>query len=273
LLIHQSLDTAITWSLTTKFFYQTTALLLLVVAVPSLTALSPFRSLTHFKLFGLAVSLALYVHLPGLPLTATMVRLVVPLRSRVMALLSPFFTFEVHVAVMLPDCLDSHVYVSMVTVSAKVGLILTVTVALLVFVVSVLEVTVSSKVKDVSVVTLGATNEALGLLALVILMAGEEGVVLAQLKFRSVSLRPSAVLEPRSVTSVPTRRADAKLAIEAIGAVCGADGSSGLGVGDGVGVASGFGMSAGLQVLDGCGGVGPGNGDRGPYCLPSRKSP
>jgi hypothetical protein len=58
-----------------------------------------------------------------------------------------------------------------VTVSASVGLILTVTVALLDFVVSVLEVMVSSKVKEVSVVTFGARNVALGLLALVMLMA------------------------------------------------------------------------------------------------------
>jgi len=198
-----------------------------------------------------------------------------------MTLLSPFFTLEVHVAVMLPDCFDSQVYVSRVTVSAKVGLILTVTVALLVFVASVLEVTVSSKVKDVSVVTLGARNVALGLLALVMLTVAEEGAVFVQLKFRSVSLRPSAVLEPKSVTLVPTRRADAKLATEAIGAVCGVAGSSGLGLGEGVaegvaegvGVALGSGMSAGLQILDGDGGLGPGNGDRGPYCLPSRKSP
>ena len=122
-----------------------------------------------------------------------------------MALLSPFFTFEVHVAVMLPDCLDSQVYVFRVTVSARVGLIFTVTVALLVFVASVLEVMVSSKVNDVSVVTLGAMKVALGLLEFVMLIAGEDGVVLVQLKFKSVSLRPSAVLEPRSMTSVPTR--------------------------------------------------------------------
>lgn len=164
------------------------------------------------------------------------------------------------------------------TVSASVGLILTVTVALLDFVVSVLEVMVSSKVKEVSVVTFGARNVALGLLALVMLMAGLEGVVLVQAKFRSVSLRPEAVLEPSSVTSVPTRSADAKVAMEAIGAVWGVDGSegvSGLGEGEGVGVgvAFGSGISAGLQVLDGAGGVGPGKGERGPYCLPSRKSP
>lgn len=166
------------------------------------------------------------------------------------------------------------------TVSASVGLILTVTVALLDFVASVLEVMVSSKVKEVSVVTFGARKVALGLLALVMLMAGEAGVVLVQTKFRSVSLRPVAVLEPRSVTSVPTRSADAKVAMEAIGAVCGVDGSVGVsglgvgeGVGEGVGVAFGSGISAGLQLLDGAGGDGPGNGDKGPYCLPLRKSP
>jgi hypothetical protein len=41
------------------------ALLFLVVAVPALSALSPFKSLTHLTLVGLAVSLALYVHFPG----------------------------------------------------------------------------------------------------------------------------------------------------------------------------------------------------------------
>lgn len=85
------------------------ALLFLVVAVPALSALSPFKSLTHLTLVGLAVSLALYVHFPGCPLTATMVRLVVPLRSSVILLLSPFLTLEVQDAVILPDCRDSHV--------------------------------------------------------------------------------------------------------------------------------------------------------------------
>ena len=67
--------------------------------------------------------------------------------------------------------------------------------------------------------------------------------------------------------SVPTRRADGKATMDATGAV------SGLGVEEGVGVVFGSGMSAGLHVFDGAGGLGPGNGDRGPYCFPSRKSP
>jgi hypothetical protein len=241
-----------------------------VVAVPTLTALSPFKSLTHFKLLGLGVSLALYVHFPGLPLTATIVLRVLPLSTSVILLLSPFRTFELHVTAILPDCRLSQVYVSMVTVSCIVGLILKVTVALLRFVLLDFWEMRREKVKDVSVLTFGARKVARALLALLRLIEGVEGEVWVQLKFRSLSERPIAVFEPLSTMSVPTRRADVKPEMATIGAICGA---SGFGVDEGVGVAFGSGMSAGLHVFDGAGGLGPGKGDRGPYCLPSRKSP
>ena len=84
-------------------------LLRLVVAVPALLALSPLKSLTHFKLAGLAVSLALYVHLPSPPSSFTIALLTFPLSTSVIPLLSPFRTFDVQVTAILPDCRDSQV--------------------------------------------------------------------------------------------------------------------------------------------------------------------
>ena len=118
------------------------ALLLRVVAVPNLNGLSPFRSETHFKFVGLAVLLALYVHLPSPPFF-DIVRRVLPLRRSVMPLLSPFLTLELHVTPIVPDWRDSQLYVSMVTVSAIVGLTFTVIFALLKFVALDFRLTVS----------------------------------------------------------------------------------------------------------------------------------
>jgi len=161
----------------------------------------------------------------------------------------------------------------MVTVSAIVGLILSVTVPLAVFVVLDFCVMVNVKVKLVSADTFGARRVALGLLAEVRLIVGVEGEVCVQAKVRSLSAMPEALFEPVRTTSVPTRRALLKARMLTTGA--GELGASGLGVdeGVGVGVALGFGISAGLQDFEGAGGLAPGKGDRGPYCLPLRKSP
>lgn len=82
--------------------------LLLVVAVPARLALSPLKSDTHFSVVGLDTLREVYVHFPGPPLACIAI-LVLVLSTSVMALLSPFLTFELHDTEMVPDCRDSHV--------------------------------------------------------------------------------------------------------------------------------------------------------------------
>lgn len=94
-----------------------------------------------------------------------------------MALFSPVLTLELHVTLMLPDWRDSQLYVSIVTVSATVGLILTVMDALLQLVAFALKQMVKSKVKGVSADTLGPFKVALAVLLLRIVMTGVAGEV------------------------------------------------------------------------------------------------
>lgn len=178
------------------------------------------------------------------------------LSSSVIFVLSPFPTFEVHETLIVPDCLDSHVYAVTLTTSVAVGLTLTVTLAVLDLVLLDFKLTFTSKTKEVSAATPGATKVAVGDEALWMLIKGDAGEVLVQANARSLDKIPCAVLEPARKIVAPTRWT------AAIGAAA-ATGSGELGL-------VGMGTS---HVLDGVGGVGPGKGDRGPYCLPSRKSP
>jgi hypothetical protein len=111
--------------------------------------------------------------------------------------------------VIVPDCFDSQVYESMVTMSLIVGLILTVTLALLEMEELDLRLTRSSKTKDVSAVTLGALMVAVGEVPSVMLADGEEGEAWLHLKFRSLLVTLGCVLEPMSWKLVPTRWAEA----------------------------------------------------------------
>jgi hypothetical protein len=165
--------------------YQLTDLLLLaVVCVPSLCTLSPFKSDTHFKFVGRFVLLAIYTHLPA-PLGVISTLSAPVFIHRLIFLLSPLTTFDAHATLIEPLCLDSHVYVSIVTVSLSVGLILTVTLARLETEVLDLSVMSRSNMKGVSEVTLGAAIVALAALSFAMLARGEVGDVWLQFYIRS----------------------------------------------------------------------------------------
>lgn len=161
----------------------------------------------------------MYAQRPLPPLIA-MGMFVTPLISSVIFLLSPLRTLELHDTEIVPDWRDSHVYVSMVTTSGAVGLILTGTTILLLAVALDFRLTVSVKLKVVSVVTLGAVKVAVAWLGLVMLMAGAEGVVWVQAKLSWSLLSPCAVLEPCNESSAPTRCTAANWAAAATGKVC-----------------------------------------------------
>lgn len=147
----------------------------LVVAVPRMSGLSPFRSETHFKLVGWLTRVEENVHLPG-PMPAVIASVVAPLlRTNDMPLLSPLRTLELQVTPMVPDWRVPHEYVSSVTVSAIVGLILMVVEALPQVVGWLLKQMVNWKVKDVSAVTFGALKVACAATSLVIVIAGVTG--------------------------------------------------------------------------------------------------
>jgi hypothetical protein len=88
---------------------------------------------------------------------------------------------------MVPDCVEDHVYVSIETVSLRVGLTLTVTLALLEIEEFDLRLTTSSKTNDVSELTLGALTVAVAEVASMMLTVGEAGDVLLHLKFKSLA--------------------------------------------------------------------------------------
>jgi hypothetical protein len=178
--------------------------LLAFVCVPVLCALSPFKSDTHFRLLGLPVLRAVYSHFPGV--FAVISSFWFPLFSHNdIFLLSPLMTLELHVTVIVPDCFDSQVYVSMVTVSFIVGLILTVTLALLEMDEFDFKLTKSSKTNEVSAVTFGALIVALGEPPSVMLADGDDGEVWLHLKFKSLLVTLGSMFEPMSKNFVPTR--------------------------------------------------------------------
>jgi hypothetical protein len=149
----------------------------------------------------------------------------------------------------------------MFTVSLIVGLILTVTLALLEMEELDFTLTTSSKIKDVSVVTLGALTGALGEPAFVMLADGEDGEVWLHLKLRSLLEIVASVFEPTSRKFVPTRWAEAICATAATGATTAAS-AVGCDVDEGVadanaeaeGVALATIRSLGLHVFEGAGG-------------------
>jgi hypothetical protein len=106
---------------------------------------------------------------------------------------------------MVPDWRLCQVYVSSVTTSARVGLTLNFTVAVLDLLLSDWREILSWKVNSVSVPTWGKVRVAVGCAAFWMLTDGDEGDVFVHSKTRLLASMPWAVLEPERKIWVPWR--------------------------------------------------------------------